>query len=114
MGLPAGDPDCLHIPGLTVEKGNTYTLVVSDKDDLDAVLPVNVVHHLKVCSFALLLIWFSASQKAGLYGLGCIHKLLVLVTARCTGNKLGSNLSQHHRLVACIQAVIPSSVSSQC
>lgn len=48
LGLLAGDPDCLHIPGLTVEKGNTYTLVVSDKDDLDAVLPVSVIEHLKV------------------------------------------------------------------
>ena len=48
LGLRAGDPDCLHIPGLTIEKGNTYTLVVSDKDDLDAVLPVGVVQHLKV------------------------------------------------------------------
>ncbi|KAK9836324.1 hypothetical protein WJX81_005312 [Elliptochloris bilobata] len=40
---PFGDPNCVHIPGLTVEANHTYTLVVSDKDDLDAVLPVGVV-----------------------------------------------------------------------
>ena len=46
----AGDPNCLHIPSLTLEAGNTYTLVVSDGDDLDAVLPASVVHSLEVCS----------------------------------------------------------------
>lgn len=43
----AGDPNCLHIPSLTLEAGNTYTLVVSDGDDLDAVLPTSVVHSLE-------------------------------------------------------------------
>ncbi|KAK9834175.1 hypothetical protein WJX81_005389 [Elliptochloris bilobata] len=43
-----GDPNCLHIPGLMLEQGNAYTLVVSDRDDLDAVLPASVVHSLKV------------------------------------------------------------------
>jgi len=43
----AGDPNCLHIPGLEVRNGSTYTLVVSDKDDLDAVLPASVVTSLK-------------------------------------------------------------------
>lgn len=39
----AGDPNCVHIPGLTLQPDHIYTLVVSDKDDLDAVLPVGVV-----------------------------------------------------------------------
>jgi len=43
----AGDPNCLHIPGLEVRNGSTYTLVVSDKDDLDAVLPATVVTSLQ-------------------------------------------------------------------
>ena len=42
----AGDPNCVHIPGLTLEANRTYTLVVSDKDDLDAVLPVGIVRSL--------------------------------------------------------------------
>ena len=45
-GLLSGDPNCVHIPGLTLEEDHTYTLVVSDKDDLDAVLPVGVVRSL--------------------------------------------------------------------
>lgn len=44
----AGDPNCIHIPGLTVDNGSTYTLVVSDVDDFDAVLPVSIVHSLIV------------------------------------------------------------------
>ena len=45
-GACAGDPNCVHIPGLTLEADHIYTLVVSDKDDLDAVLPVGVVRSL--------------------------------------------------------------------
>lgn len=52
-----GDPNCLHIPGLTLHKGSTYALVVSDKDDLDAVLPANVVHSLKVRRSPFQYVW---------------------------------------------------------
>ena len=37
----------MHIPGLTLEPDHIYTLVVSDKDDLDAVLPVGVLRSLQ-------------------------------------------------------------------
>ena len=62
----AGDPDCLHIPSLTLEAGNTYTLVVSDGDDLDAVLPASVVHSLEVRGRAVmhgLLLAMGVSQR---------------------------------------------------
>ncbi|CAL8463641.1 g3175 [Coccomyxa elongata] len=41
-----GDPNCLVIASIPVKGGENYTVVVSDKDSFDAVLPIRTVKYL--------------------------------------------------------------------
>ena len=45
---PFGDPNCVHISSITTNANQTYTVVVSDEDDFDAVLPARVVRYISV------------------------------------------------------------------
>ena len=45
---PFGDPNCVHISSITTNANQTYTVVVSDEDDFDAVLPARVVRYIRV------------------------------------------------------------------
>ena len=45
---PAGDPNCVHIGSVIAETNQTYTVVVSDQDDFDAVLPARTVKYITV------------------------------------------------------------------
>ena len=44
----AGDPNCVHIGSVMAEANQTYTVVVSDQDDFDAVLPARTVKYITV------------------------------------------------------------------
>ncbi|BDA48491.1 probable lysyl endopeptidase at N-terminal half [Coccomyxa sp. Obi] len=43
---PFGDPNCLHIASIAVKGGENYTVVVSDQDSFDAVLPIRTVKYI--------------------------------------------------------------------
>ncbi|EIE27691.1 hypothetical protein COCSUDRAFT_39286 [Coccomyxa subellipsoidea C-169] len=43
---PFGDPNCLHIASIAVKGAENYTVVVSDQDSFDAVLPARIVKYL--------------------------------------------------------------------
>ncbi|BDA48490.1 probable lysyl endopeptidase at N-terminal half [Coccomyxa sp. Obi] len=43
---PYGDPNCLHITSIAVKGGENYTVVVSDEDSFDAVLPIHTVKYI--------------------------------------------------------------------
>lgn len=45
---PFGDPNCVHISSITTNANQTYTVVVSDEADFDAVLPARVVRYISV------------------------------------------------------------------
>lgn len=44
----SGDPNCLHIASIAVKGGENYTVVVSDEDSFDAVLPIRTVKYIYV------------------------------------------------------------------
>ena len=44
----SGDPNCLHIASIPVKGAENYTVVVSDEDSFDAVLPIRTVKYLYV------------------------------------------------------------------
>ncbi len=44
----AGDPNCIHIASAAVTKGSNYSVVVSDEDNFDAVLPLRTVRYIYV------------------------------------------------------------------
>ncbi len=46
--MPSGDPNCLHIASIPVKIGENYTVVVSDEDNFDAVLPIRTVKYIYV------------------------------------------------------------------
>jgi hypothetical protein len=46
--LAAGDPNCIHIASVTASQGQNYTVVVSDQDSFDAVLPISTVKYIYV------------------------------------------------------------------
>ena len=46
--IPSGDPNCLHIASIPVKNGENYTVVVSDQDNFDAVLPIRTVKYILV------------------------------------------------------------------
>ena len=46
--MHAGDPNCLVVASLPVKIGENYTVVVSDQDSFDAVLPMRTVKYLYV------------------------------------------------------------------
>lgn len=48
LGVHSGDPNCLHIASIKVREGDNYTVVVSDQDSFDAVLPIRTVKYLYV------------------------------------------------------------------
>jgi len=48
LDVHPGDPNCLHIASIKVHEGENYTVVVSDQDSFDAVLPIRTVKYLYV------------------------------------------------------------------
>ena len=43
-----GDPNCIHIASTVIQANQTYTVVVSDADSFDAVLPMRIVKYIYV------------------------------------------------------------------
>lgn len=48
LAVHSGDPNCLHIASIPVNGGDNYTVVLSDEDNFDAVLPSRTVQYLYV------------------------------------------------------------------
>ena len=43
-----GDSNCIHIASTTVQPNETYSVVVSDENNFDAVLPMRLVNYITV------------------------------------------------------------------
>ena len=53
LGSGTGDSNCIHIASTTVQPNETYSVVVSDENNFDAVLPMRLVNYITVSHSSL-------------------------------------------------------------